>query len=75
MNLVFISKVLKGGFSVLNLRAYSIENGKSGQRTFMIIIRNRVPASNVLFTGCPKKSVTPNPKQEVFFTESYCSGM
>ena len=26
-------------------------------------------------TGCPQKSVPPNPKQEVFFTESYCKGM
>ena len=26
-------------------------------------------------TGCPKKSVTPNPKQEVFFTKTVCQGM
>ena len=26
-------------------------------------------------TGCPKKSVTPNPKQEVFFTKTVCQGI
>ena len=46
--------------------------GKGAVRYCLV---RRTMAESSFLPGVPKKSVTPNPKQVVFFTESYCSGM